>query len=228
MKLLTSVLALSLGLAAATANAALQSRLGGLALYDTDLNITWLADANYAKTSGYNTDGLMTWTQANTWAAGLTVGGVSGWRLPATLQPDPSCGMSSKPISFVLSYGGNCTGSEMGHLFYKELGGVAGQSILTAHNANYSLFRNFQANPYPSGTWLEEPTHITGWVFYFNFTSGEQSYLDTGALKYSFYNMTSPALAVHSGDIAAVPVPGAVWLLGSGLLGLIGVARRRY
>ena len=32
--------------------------------------------------------------------------------------------------------------------------------------------------------------------------------------------------AVQTGDVSAVPVPAAVWLFGSGLLGLIGVARR--
>ncbi|MBI5783055.1 MAG: VPLPA-CTERM sorting domain-containing protein, partial [Gammaproteobacteria bacterium] len=35
------------------------------------------------------------------------------------------------------------------------------------------------------------------------------------------------ALAVRPGDVAVVPVPAAVWLFGSGLLGLIGVARRK-
>jgi len=30
-------------------------------LYDTVLNITWLQDANYAKTSNYSTTGFMTW-----------------------------------------------------------------------------------------------------------------------------------------------------------------------
>ena len=30
-----------------------------------------------------------------------------------------------------------------------------------------------------------------------------------------------------SGDLTQVPVPAAVWLMGSGLLGLVGVARRR-
>ena len=29
------------------------------------------------------------------------------------------------------------------------------------------------------------------------------------------------------GDTNEVPVPGAIWLLGSGLLGLVGVRRRR-
>ena len=35
------------------------------------------------------------------------------------------------------------------------------------------------------------------------------------------------AWAVQSGDVGAVPVPAAVWLFGSGLLGLVGVARRK-
>ena len=120
-------------------HAALISRQNGAAVYDTDFNITWLASAN--------TNGLMTWSQANTWAAGLTVGGFSGWRLPTTLQPDASCGIQY----YGLSYGYNCTGSEMGHLFYTELGGVAGQSIATSHNANYNLFYNVQSNNYWSG-----------------------------------------------------------------------------
>ncbi len=49
------VLLAGIGLAP-TAEAALMSRLGGLAVYDTDRNITWLKDANYAKTSGYDAD----------------------------------------------------------------------------------------------------------------------------------------------------------------------------
>jgi len=35
------------------------------------------------------------------------------------------------------------------------------------------------------------------------------------------------AMAVHVGDVAPVPIPAAGWLLGSGLLGLVGVARRK-
>ena len=31
---------------------------------------------------------------------------------------------------------------------------------------------------------------------------------------------------VQSGDVGEVPVPAVVWLFGSGLIGLIGVARR--
>jgi hypothetical protein len=45
---------------------------GGGFIYDFDLGITWLQDANYASTSG------MTWSAANTWATTLVYGGVSG------------------------------------------------------------------------------------------------------------------------------------------------------
>jgi hypothetical protein len=40
------------------ASATLWDRGGGL-IYDDFLKITWLQDANYAKTSGYDSDGIM-------------------------------------------------------------------------------------------------------------------------------------------------------------------------
>jgi len=56
--------------------------LGGGMIYSTDLDLTWLQDANYAQTSGNSSDGLMTWDEATTWAENLTYGGIGGWRLP--------------------------------------------------------------------------------------------------------------------------------------------------
>lgn len=57
------------------------------AYYDSVQNITWLADANAGAGSvfddGYAADdGRMTWSNANAWAQGLDVHGVTGWRLP--------------------------------------------------------------------------------------------------------------------------------------------------
>ncbi len=71
------------------ANATLWDRGGGL-IYDDVLNITWLQDANYAKTWGYDADGRMTWSQAMTWADQLVYAGYDDWRLPRTLPVNGS------------------------------------------------------------------------------------------------------------------------------------------
>jgi hypothetical protein len=228
---LQTAVALSLGLFAATSvNAALVGVLGGQAINDADLNVTWLADANYAKTSGYSATGMMTWIQAQSWIASMNAEnggaghlGYHDWRLPTTLQSDESCGSQQ---SNGVSYGYNCNGSEMGHLFYSELDGVAFSNIATTYNANYSLFSNVQANRYWSVTEYA-PNTDSAWSFGFNL--GSQ---DSGNKSRSLY-----VLAVRPGQIAPVtvlaaaavpvPVPAAAWIFGSGLLGLAGVARRR-
>jgi hypothetical protein len=62
------ILALLAGVAlSGAAQAALHDRGGGL-IYDDVLKVTWLQDANYAKTSGYDADGKMTWVNAVAWA----------------------------------------------------------------------------------------------------------------------------------------------------------------
>lgn len=196
------------------ASASLIDRGGGL-IYDTDLNVTWLADANYAFTSGYDqqdfTDGLMTYAYAMAWADQLTYGGFIDWRLPTTLQPDATCANQ-------YSFGSgqfNCTGSEMGHLFYNELGSVAGNG--SVHNANYNLFTNLSLDQYWSSTPVAT---LANYSWQFNFLDGNQYVqLKTGAIR---------AMAVHPGDIGAttVPIPAAGWLLGSGLLALVRLGRR--
>ncbi len=89
-------------------------------VYDTDFDITWLKDANYAYTTGYDSDGKMTWDEAVAWAGGLEYesGGVvyDEWRLPSALNQD-----GSGPDT-----GYNVIESEMGHLYYTELGNSDG------------------------------------------------------------------------------------------------------
>jgi hypothetical protein len=41
------------------------------------------------------------------------------------------------------------------------------------------------------------------------------------------FNANFDITAVHINQVTDVPVPAAVWLFGSGLVGLAGVARRR-
>lgn len=218
MKITTLCLAAAC-LLSTTANAALESRLGGQAVYDTDLNITWLANANLAATntfgiSGIDSIGRMSWSAAQSWVGAINAANYLGyhdWRLPFTPQVDTNCWTFFGAIGV----GGHCTGSEMGHLFYDELGGVAGTPITAAHNANFNLFSNFQYLSYWSGSL----NNSSGTPYRFQFYDGSQ-YTDNPS--YSMY-----ILVVRSGNVAAVPVPAAAWLLGSGLLGLVSVARRK-
>jgi hypothetical protein len=155
------------------------------AYYDTVANLTWLANANAGVGSAYDTTypgtGLMTWTDANAWAASLDIDGTpgpDGWRLPAS----DTC----------VSY--NCTGSEMGNLFYNVLGGVAVTPIATTHNSNYDLFSNVQSSYYWSST---EYAPNTNFAWYFDTSLGNQNSYNK---IYGLY-----AWAVHDGDVGAVP-----------------------
>ncbi len=188
------VLLAGMGLAS-TAEAALMSRLGGLAVYDTDLNITWLANAN--------ANGTMNWTAANAWAAGLNVGGYTGWRLPTALNADGSgpCGPDY-----------NCINSELGHLFYTEGGLTQGQSI-TSSAVLSNLFSNMQTFIYWSGTEYA-PNPNSAW--YFSTINGVQNYGNKDNNRYAW--------AVRSGD---VPEPGVMGLLGIGALAWAGTRHKR-
>lgn len=192
-------LAAALSVATLSAQAALVARSGGM-VYDTVQNITWLQN--------WNTNGVMNWNTAYAWADNLVYGGFSDWRLPTSLNADgtgPSCSAF------------NCSGSEMGHMFYNEFGATAGNSILSGSNAaNLALFTNVQSNIYWSGTeYALSPADA--WDFYTD--SGAQSLFGKGLALY--------AVAVRTGDVAAsVPEPQTL-ALALLALGATMVARRR-
>ncbi|MDH5484389.1 MAG: VPLPA-CTERM sorting domain-containing protein [Gammaproteobacteria bacterium] len=204
-------------------NAALVERLGGLAYYDTVADLTWLADANYARTSGYDANGHMTWAEANDWAAQLTVDGVGGWRLADTVDVDNDGGTYTNLYEGV-DWGYNITAhSELSNMFYNVLGNTAYYDTSGNIQSGYGLsntgpFSNLQSAKYWSAT---EYVSSTNYAWSFDMNYGSQL---GGSMDYSTF-----AWAVQSGDvgdISAVPVPAAVWLFGSGLLGLVSLARR--
>jgi len=107
------------------ANATLIDRGTGM-IYDTDQGITWLQDANYAATSGYDDDGDMNWEIAMEWANQLEYGGYEDWRLPNT--PGTTSGFISE--------------GEMGHLYWNE--GI--------NSSSPNPFLNIQSDWYWYGT----------------------------------------------------------------------------
>jgi hypothetical protein len=160
-----------------TANAALLGRLpatpGGTdyqAYYDEQLNITWAADPNIKAT-------MNNWSTANAWAAGLTIGGVSGWRLPSADVNGDTTVVNCSPGGVA-----GCADNEMGFLFWEE-GITAGAP---------SPFSNVQAFVYWSGTeWALDNSD----AWYFTFNNGSQT-AGSKSLTGLF------AWAVRSGDVA--------------------------
>ena len=135
-------------------------------IYDTDTQLTWLKDANYAKTSGYDADGLMTWDATITWVESLNAAsgfaGFTDWRLPTTTQPDASCSYQEDPGGGlpIQGFTYNCS-SEMAHLYYAELGNPAGGIL-----SNVGPFTNLQGYLY----WSETPYVLNPnakWTFHF-------------------------------------------------------------
>ncbi len=227
-------------IAAGSAHAALQGRdLNGSvssfeAYYDTVLDITWLADANYAKTSGYDADGQMSWADANTWAANLSftegINVYDNWRLPTV---DPVNGVS---FNYNFSYDGttdfgyNITNpnSEMAYMFYVNLGNpgrytpagvLSGCFISFPTNTcldNTGPFSNLQPDVlYWSGAeYAMDPIH----AWYFSMSVGAQANANKLILNYAW--------AVSPGDVGAVPEAQTYALMLAGL-GLIGWRARR-
>jgi hypothetical protein len=198
------------------AQASLIDRGNGL-LFDNVLNVTWLQDANYAKTSGHSETGSMDWETATSWAAKLNYKGLTGWRLA-----------TSTPINGSIETGFNINSptSELAYMYYFNLNlkgyfsttgifqpdyGIFGNGTDGGQN-NVGLVKNLQSSAY----WLApESTPDVDRAWYFNTAVGGQ---DHNASKGNqFY-----AWAVRPGDVSMVPLPGAIWFFSSGLLGLLG------
>ncbi len=209
------------------------------AYYDTDLNITWLADANYAVSSktasggvipgnAYGgdvvwTDGRMGWDAAKAWATALNVNGVTGWRLPSYVDTGaPGCNFAYSGTD--CGFNVNTASSELAHLFHVTLGNNsvfdAAGNIRNSYSyglVNTGPFKNLLDDVY----WLGADSATApsdAWVFVTY--SGQQ-----GLVAKDFGHHT---LVVRSGDVAAaVPEPGTFALMLLGVAAVVAVRKRQ-
>lgn len=236
--LASALLALATAATAPVAQAALVDRGGGM-LYDTVLDVTWLADANYARTSGYDADGRMTLAEAFNWVDNLVYGGFSDWRLPRISRAHPA---DLAVISYDDStdFGFNITSlsSELSYMYYVNLGlfgefstdgtrrsdwGVFGNGTLNGvDNNSYGQrdvgpVRNLNAFIYWSGSVLTpSPNSAT---FTLHTSIGLQGLNGSGGHNHAW--------AVRTGDVLPVPEPATALLAALGLGGAALLRRRR-
>ena len=220
------------------ANAALMSRLGGQALYDDVLDITWLTDGNLASSntfgvSGIYASGQMDFATATNWIAAMNADngtgylGFNNWRMPTMVDTGaPGCDWSYDGTD--CGFNSDTSTSEFASLYYDTLGilgrhdtdGVEydGTLVDIGFDATNTVpFTNFERSHYWFGLDYAPDTEH---AWHFDTHIGRQlTYIKTADNVY--------VTAVISGDVAAVPIPAAVWLFGSGLLGLVAVSRRK-
>jgi hypothetical protein len=232
IKLPLSAVGLLIGATSFNANAVLTSFIGagnvGL-VYSSVSNVTWTQDANLFKTM-YDADNSLISQIASVtpsyndplWGVqtidvgdfSISSGRMTWWGGLAFTHYLNSINYGGSSQWRLPSAGANPQSGfnvgELGQLFYSELGGTRDNSI-----PNTPTFNNEQSFWY----WLAEgyaPFPHVAWLF------------DTGigAQAISVKSEQYFAWAVSPGQVAAVPVPGAVWLMGSALIGLLASKRR--
>ena len=203
----------------------------GTATYgDSDYNLIWDDDNNGNSVVWLDyTNALATWAAQNAWVTGLdsvltynidSLYKVSwfddNWRLGSTVDGEWSWGYDG-----TTTLGFNITNSEMGHLYYEELGNLGYNDMSGNYQDGFGLqstgdFENLVASEYWSGTKYE---NYTDHFWKFNAYHGSQGY---GQEDEGVYG-----LAVRSGQVSTVPEPTTFFLLGSGLVGLAWYGRKR-
>ena len=205
----TAVLMTGLGLAS-SASASLISR-GPDLVYDNVLNITWTRNASLPGSS------VLTWAQANAWAANLVFAGFDDWRLATVNATSPltsfaavtDCGLVSAAVCAA-------SGNELGYMYYQDLAGQQGNNMSGTQTAvGGEVLTGIPSFPW-SGTDFGGDFH---WGF--NFKTGlDFAFTDSGRLS---------AWAVRSGDVTTtvpVPLPPTFVLVLAGL-GLLGWRTKR-
>jgi len=192
------------------------------AYYDDIIDVTWLADANFASSENFFittidqggvTGGIETYSTMLTWldAMNSTNGGAghlggTSWRMPYTPISDSTC--SNQITSpYTASYGSGCMGGELAHL-YNTYG------ITSTNEGPFINVENDTEST--SGYYSSEISDAYNVSYIYRFGSGELYPITqtNGGFSYTW--------AVHDGNLAsAVPIPAAAWLFSSALIGLI-------
>lgn len=186
-------------------------------IYDTDRDITWLQEMNYARVSGWSVTGCLDWYQATEWTQGLVYGGFDDWRLPSMLD---------------LAGEVSLTDNEIAHLYFDVLGNGA------AFPLSYGPFSlTGDLNPQLIGFWLaeEDGSGFGAGYFHWALPGSESGFTDYhfkngfvgGEFLSGGFETDGLAWAVRSGDVGWADEPPSAALLAAALAPALILRRRR-
>lgn len=191
--------------------------MGGGLLYDAVLDVTWLQDADYARTSGFKPNGKMPWADAVKWVSELVYHDplrkvdIRGWRLPKVrpVAGDAFNGRFCFDGSSDEGYNVTSPRSELSYMFHVNLGlksyyspagarqdakcGAAGNGK-SGYVVNVGPVRNLKSHIYWSGSSVEPYSDRNAWIF--DATFGYQNF-------YNKNDMLSP-WPVHDGNVTGL------------------------
>lgn len=206
-----AAVALAFAVGSGTAQATLFDRGGGL-IYDDFLDVTWLADANYAKTSNYSSGilmdpyGAMEQGRATTWADQLdyydSVRKVtwSNWRLPTIINQPGRAGCDNTATSL--------TGKDCGFNVSTAVDlNADGKADTVYSELAYMYYVNLGFKAINPGSGAGTPTPSAGGIFRDGSTGGELDGVGPNSaivnLKSGPYWSSTPAPTNIFGDAQA-------------------------
>ena len=168
-------------------------------------------------------------SSASTYSINRTVGGGT---LSGTITTDNTIGallstnITAWDLDIVISPStANLTETNSEFSIFGAVTGIiatAGELLFDASSSVDGGF-GFQEGP---------PNNAASWVLCSGGATGCPSTLPTPPMESLINGLNStsaalPAELISFGTVSAVPIPAAAWLFGSGLLGLVGIARRK-
>lgn len=187
------------------------------AYYDAYLDISWLADANYAETIGYEypelgdaaveDDGTMPHFVAEKWMETLRIHGVGGWRLPRRGTDPYDSGPFPCNATGELSNASflkcNRLDEELAHLYYRVLGNDA--ALMDAgpfRHLNSEVYFYQELEPCP-----DPYTEDCGGAWYFDFADKPRWWLpscEQPGCQFVDEELYARVWPVHDGHVARI------------------------
>ena len=178
---LLGILILVIGLSV-NSHAALIDWGNGL-IYDSDLNVTWVQNANLASqktfgVSGIEPSGQMGWWTAQSWLAAMNASnylGYSNWRLPATMPVNGNSfnyafrADGSTDLGYNISALGSAypksKGSELAYMYYIDLGNKGVDDVFGNVQGGYGVSNQ---GPFVNLANLPAPGYVTTYIIFWS------------------------------------------------------------